>query len=220
VVPLLERLAKRRTPLTVQVPGHAEQFGSCIVDVDRQNVLLDELLPSNGHALLLAERSLQVTGKLDGIDISFNATLQRVDDKDKVITYYMKLPAQLEYRQRRLDYRVHVPMTKRLRVIIDSNDGSVIEGEVHDLSRGGAGLIFPDGNPVVEPGLLHECAVELSEGDWLYCTVELRYSKTIPSRHRQLIGAMYIDLDAEQARLIGSRINELEREFIRKRAAS
>ena len=83
LVPLLERLAKRRTPLVVQVPGHAEQYSSCIVDVDRQFVQLDELLPASGHKMLLAERALQITGKLEGIDISFRTTLERVEDQDR-----------------------------------------------------------------------------------------------------------------------------------------
>ena len=219
VVPLLERLAKRRTPLTVQISGHGEPFGSCIVDVDRQHVLLDELLPANGHKLLLAERKLQVTAKLDGIDIRFAGTLERADLQDKMVTYYVALPGQLEYRQRRLDFRVHIPMTKKLRVILDSADGTGIEGFLYDLSRGGAGMLFPEGEPVVKPGLVQECAIELSEDEWLYCAVELRYSKNVGTRHRQLIGARFLGLSPAQRQLVGVHINELQRELIRKRAA-
>lgn len=219
VVPLLERLAKSRTPLTVQVSGHDELFGSCIVDVDRENVLLDELLPASGHKLLLAERKLQVLAKLDGIDIRFAGTLQRVDTQDKMVTYYVDLPGLLEYRQRRLDYRVHIPMAKKLRVIIDSADGTGIEGFLYDLSRGGAGMLFPESEPVVRPGLVQECAIELSDSEWLYCAVELRYSKNVGTRHRQLIGARFRDLSPVQQQLVGRHITELERELIRKRAA-
>lgn len=219
LVPLLDQLAKRHVALTVQVPGHTELFTSYIVDVDRQYVLLDELLPSSGHQLLLAERSLQVMGKLDGIEISCTTTLERVDEQDKVLTYYMNLPKRIEYRQRRLAYRVHIPMAKTLRVIIDHRDGTVHEGVLHDLSHGGAGMIFPADNITVEHGLLHECAIEFPDEEWLYCTVELRYSKNIPSRNRQLIGAQFAGLLPVQERIIGRCINELERELIRKRAS-
>lgn len=219
VAGLLERLAKQHTLLTVEIPGHQEHFSSCIVNVDRPYVLLDELLPSSGHQLLLAERKLQVTGKLDGIDIRFITTLESVDTHDDVITYQMNLPGQLEYRQRRLDYRAHIPLANTLRVMIDNGGEKVVEGALHDLSHGGAGMIFPDGDPVVEPGLLHECAIELPDDVWLYCAVELRYAKNIPSRDRQLIGARFADLSPVQARLVGHCISELEREFIRKRAA-
>ena len=217
VAPLLEKLAKHYTPLTVQVAGHKEKFTSCIVDVDRQHVLLDELMPSTGNQLLLAERTLQVMGKLDGIDIQFITTLERVDQQDKLLTYYMNLPERLEYRQRRSAYRVHIPMTKKLRTVIDSKDGVVFEGELHDLSRGGAGMIFPADEPSVKPGLLQECAIELPDATWLYCTVELRYSKNTSRQKQQFIGARFTDLGPAQARLVAGCISELERELIRKR---
>ena len=219
VARLLERLARRYTPLSVKVSDHEERYTSCIVGVNGSYVLMDELLPSGGHQLLLAERTLEVEGKLDGIDIQFITTLQRVDDQDNVLTYYMNLPARLEYRQRRQAYRVHIPMTKKLRVIIDNTDDTVIEGVLYDLSHGGAGIIFPAGKIIVEPGQLRECAIELPNDVWLYCAVELRYAKNTSSRDRQHIGARYSQISPAQAQLIGSCINELEREFIRKRAA-
>jgi len=219
IVPLLERLGKQHTLLTVDIPGHPEHYTSSIVGVDRAYVLLDELLPSSGHQLLLAERSLQITGKLDGIDIRFISTLERVDNRDDMVTYHVNLPGQIEYRQRRLAYRAHIPMTQALRVIIESSDGTLIEGVLHDLSHGGAGMIFPDGPPAVVPGLLHECAIELPADVWLYCAVELRYTKTIRARQRQLIGARFDGLSPVQARLVGHCVRELEREFVRKRIA-
>jgi c-di-GMP-binding flagellar brake protein YcgR len=219
MVRLLERLAKQHTLLTVDITGHHEHYTSSIVGVDRPCVLLDELLPSTGHQLLLSERKLQVTGKLDGIDIRFVTTLERVDNRNNMVTYHMNLPRQIEYRQRRLAYRAHIRMAQTLRVIIDSRDGTVIEGVLHDLSRGGAGMIFPDGPPAAVPGLLYECAIELPDDVWLYCAVELRYSKNIRSRDRQRIGARLNDLSPAQARLVGHCVSELEREFVRKRVA-
>ena len=216
---LLERLAKRRTLLTVEIPGRPERYTSCIVHVERPYVLLDELLPAGGHRLLLAGRTLRATGKLDGIEIRFIATLERVDERDDVITYHMNLPGQLDYRQRRVDYRAHVPLAQTLRVIIDCGTATAIEGELHDLSRGGAGIAVPLGTPAMEPGQLYECAVELPDGVWLYCGVELRYVKKIPPRERRLYGARFTDLSPVQSRLLGRCITGLERELIRKRPA-
>ena len=219
VVPLLDRLAKRHVPLTVRISGYDEYFTSYIVGVDQRQLLLDELLPSAGQPQLEAKRELQASAKLDGIDIRFVTSLTGVDREQKMLTNTMKLPQQLEYRQRRMSYRVPIPMSRKMRVIIDSHDGRCFEGVLHDLSHGGAGMVFADGEPVVEPGLLHDCAIELLDDEWLYCTVELRYSKNIPSRGRQLIGARFPDLSRAQAGLLGHCINELEREFIRRRTA-
>ena len=78
----------------------------------------------------------------------------------------MGLPEQLEYRQRRLSYRVPIPMSRQLRVIIENTGDTMFEGVLHDLSHGGAGMVFPDAEPVVKPGLLHECAIELVGDEW------------------------------------------------------
>lgn len=216
---LLRKLADRHALLTVRIADHPERYSSSLVDINRPHILLDELLPSAGHQALLREGKLQITGKLDGIDIQFATTLDRADDTDNVITYYVRLPERLEYRQRRLDHRAHIPLARTLRILFESTDGKLLEGSLHDLSRGGAGMNFPDGNPVVETGLSHECAIELPDATWLYCSVELRYSKNLPTSGRQLIGARFIDLTPAQKRLVGHCVNELEREFIRKRTA-
>jgi len=123
VARLLERLAKRHALLAAAIPGQREQYASSIVSVDRPYVLLDERLPSSGHPRRLAERTLQLTGKLDGIDIRFLTTVERVHDRDDMITCHARLPAQIEYRQRRRDCRAHIPMAQTLRVIVDSVDG-------------------------------------------------------------------------------------------------
>jgi c-di-GMP-binding flagellar brake protein YcgR len=220
MVLLLERLAKQHSLLTVDIPGHQEHYTSSIVSVDRPYVLLDELLPATGHQLLCAERTLQISGKLDGIDIRFITSLERVENRDNMVTYHMNLPGQIEYRQRRLAYRAHIPIAQTLRVIIDSREGIVAEGVLHDLSHGGAGMIFAGGRPpAAVPGLLYECAIELPDDVWLHCTVELCYSKSIRSRDGQLIGARFNELSPAQARLVGHCVSKLEREFVRKRAA-
>ena len=116
IVRLLEQLSRRYTPLTIQIVGYDNVFTSCALDVIKPYLLLDELMPSSGHALLIREGKINVTGKLDGIEINFQTTLHQVDDKDKLLTYHMHLPEKIEYRQRRQDYRVNIPMSKQLRV--------------------------------------------------------------------------------------------------------
>ena len=64
LVPLLERLSKQQAPLTVRFPGHGEHFTSYIVEVDKNNLLLDELLPNTGQPLLDKHRVIQASMSL------------------------------------------------------------------------------------------------------------------------------------------------------------
>ena len=217
ILRLLERFTKRYIPITVQVPGHKEHYTSCIVDVDGENVLFDELLPTTGHELLVTERALLATGKLDGIVIQFFTTLKLVDDKDKMLTYHMDLPSLIEYQQRRQNYRVHIPMAMKLPVIIEISSGIMVEGELHNLSQSGAGLIILTDKNIMEPRTRYECAVKLPYDEWIYCTADLRYLKNIPPQDAQFFGVQFVGLSPVQSRLISRCINELERELIRKR---
>ncbi len=219
ILRLLERFTKGYNPLTVQISGHKELHTSCIVGVDKNHVLLDELLPSTGHQLLMTEHALQATGKIDGIDIQFATSLKRADDKGKILTYYMKLPKTIEYRQRRLNYRVHIPVTMKLSVTIDNINGNMIKGELRDLSYGGAGIIVLADRIQIKTGELHECVIILPDGEKIRCSAELRYSRNIPSQRTQLIGVQFAGLLPEHSQHIGRCINKLEREFIKKRAA-
>ena len=220
---LLEQLAKRNAPLAVRMPGQQSFYTSCTVAVETPHVLLDELMPATGQELLIKERTLKVACKLDGVDMRFSLTLVRVDEKNNLLTNYMTLPTRLDYRQRRQHYRVHIPMSMQLITIIDytnaNNDHNVlIEGLLHDLSHGGIGLVYPDSNITIEHGDTYECAIKLPETDWLYCTLELRYTKNVGTRGQQFIGACFVNLAPAQSRMIGRCISELEREFIRKHA--
>jgi c-di-GMP-binding flagellar brake protein YcgR len=216
---LLERFTKHYTPLTIQIPNHKPRYTSCIVNLEKGQLLLDELLPSTGHQLLISERALLANGKLDGVDIQFFTTLHHVAEKDNLQTYYMDMPKLLEYRQRRMSFRVRIPVTMKLPVYIENNKGEKITGELHNLSYGGAGIIFLPDKTIMKTGKLHECAIELPNGDWIYCTIELRFSKQARSRKTQLVGTQFVALSAMQSRLIGRSINELERELIRQNAS-
>jgi c-di-GMP-binding flagellar brake protein YcgR len=217
ILELLKRFTKRYTPLTVQIPNNKEHYTSCILDIDGKYILLDELLPSTGNELLVTERALLVTGKIDGIVIQFFTTLKRVDDKDKILTFYMKLPGLLEYQQRRQTYRARIPITRELPVIIENNNGILLKGNLRNLSHGGAGMILLADKTIMENDRLYECTIELSDGMQIYCTAELRFSKNIVSRNKQYIGVQFVELLPMQSRLIGRCISELERELIMKR---
>jgi c-di-GMP-binding flagellar brake protein YcgR len=218
ILRLLERFTKGYNPLTVQISGHKALHTSSIVSVNKEQILFDELLPSSGHQLLMTERALQATGKLEGVDVQFATSLKHVDDKDNTLSYYMKLPEIIEYRQRRLNYRVHIPVTLQLSVTIENREGNKIKGALRDLSYGGVGIIILANKTLIQTGEEHECIIELPDGEKICCTAELRYSRNIPSQRTQLIGVQFIGLLPEQSRHIGQCINELERKFIKKRA--
>lgn len=217
IVRILKQLTTRNTPLTVQIADRNASYTSYTVGVEKSHLLLDELIPTTGHQILLEERNITVSSKLDGVDIHFNTSLVSVDEQDKVLTYRMSLPKQLEYHQRRQDYRVHIPMSKLLRVFILDRADTMHEATLHDISHGGAGLVFTTPANTIESGQIYGFAFELPNDVWLYCFAEICHSKTIPPKNRQLIGIKFVELSPAQPRLLRRFISQLEREIIKKR---
>ena len=132
----------------------------------------------------------------------------------------MDLPSLIKYRQRRQDYRVTIPMSKNLRVLVDNEveNEPEIAGELHDLSHGGAGIIFTETEIAIEPGHLYECAIEIPENEYLFCSVEIRYTRELHAGKQKLTGALFLKLTPIQERLIGRFISETERELMKRRA--
>lgn len=215
---MLERLARQHNMLTVVVPGQSQRYTSSIVAIEDAHVLLDQLMPADGHKLLLEAGTLQVTGKLDGIDFRFIATLEDVEAANNMVTYRVNLPARLEYRQRRMDYRAHIPIAQKLSVLIDDGNAGAIEGELYDLSLGGVGMILPGETSALMPHEWYECAIELPDESWLFCQIKFCHARMIPAHDRHLIGARFAELSPVQAQQVGRCIGMLERELIRKRA--
>lgn len=216
---LLNRFTKGYNPLTVQIKGHRTLHTSSIISVSEKKMLLDELLPSTGHQLLMAERTLHATGKLDGVDVRFSTSLMHIDEQENALSYCMSLPEIIEYRQRRLSYRARIPVSMQLPVILENKNKLKINGTLRDLSYGGAGIIFLTDNTKINTGSKHNCIINLPDGKHIDCTAELRYAKDVPAQKTQLIGVQFTGLMPEQSQHIGRCINELEREFIEKRAA-
>lgn len=217
VARLLDRLAKHHSLLTIVIPGQSEAFTSSVVEVAEPHVLLDELLPNSGHALLLAQKKLQATGKLEGIDIRFVAELEAFDEQDGMVTYRVRLPARLEYRQRRSDFRAHIPISSVIRVVMVDDREHIFEGELYDISRGGAGIILPFDESVLEPGRWYYCAIELPGSSWLFCDIEQRHWKDLHAPGKHLAGTRFADLTPMQMRLVGRCISELQREQMKRR---
>jgi c-di-GMP-binding flagellar brake protein YcgR len=217
VARLLDRLAKHHSLLTVVMPGQPEAFTSSVVEVAEPHVLLDELLPNSGHPLLLAQKKIQATGKLDGIDIRFVSELDGFDDEDGMVTYRVRLPARLEYRQRRNDFRAHIPISTVIRVVMIDDRENIFEGELYDLSRGGAGIVLPFDEAVLVPGRWYYCAIELPGSAWLFCDIEQRHWKELHAAGKHLAGTRFAGLTPMQTRLVGRCISELQREQMKRR---
>ena len=75
---VLARLVADRRPIHVSVDEGTERFHSLVVDIDPllDALIFDELHPRRGHALVGVGSLVNVSSRLDGVDVRFSVRVQ------------------------------------------------------------------------------------------------------------------------------------------------
>lgn len=104
---LLKALVENRSLLTIIVLDMQEAVTSALIEVDRDRIVLDELIPHSANLAFNPESSFSVITKLKGIPIRFQSTVVSIDPAyDGITSYICRLPETVDYQQKRRDYRL------------------------------------------------------------------------------------------------------------------
>ncbi|MHB8346851.1 MAG: flagellar brake protein [Acidiferrobacterales bacterium] len=220
IMSLLSRLQESRSLLSVTVAGSDELYNSAIVEVDTElgYILLDELAPVEGHLRLLQSRALHAHARLRGVDISFAGTLEEAGEKDGIAFYKLPIPALVNYRQRRSNFRARVGLGTPVSVELGSRQTPELDGTLYDISRGGIGAMMHAGNKtdLHQGSVFDRCEIRLPRGHAVTCGLEICYVTSDERRHALRIGGRYIDLGRTQEKIIAQFVAAMERELLRK----
>ena len=102
IVKLLSDIEASSPLCTIQVEGSGEEYSSSILGVkpEKNAIILDELVPKEGNAVLQRSKALKLLAFHKGIHLSFNLTGIEVGFS-RGITYYKGLiPERIYYPQR------------------------------------------------------------------------------------------------------------------------
>lgn len=216
---ILQQLVKKRELLTITLDGETEQFTSAIVDVDTGNnaLMLDELMPRRGNELLIGKRSFRATGRIDGIMVDFDTSVEEVGSQDGLVCITAGFPDLLYYLQRRDYHRVRLPLSYSVRVTLYSTGDHGEEGQLRDISLGGAQIILPP-ESAITPGTMYECAFELPTGDSIYCSADVCYTGEFGRLNEVRTGIRFQKLTPFQKRIIERSVVSIEQELRKKLA--
>ena len=216
---ILKQLMKKRELLTITLAGDTEEYTSAIVDVcsGDNTLLLDELVPHGGNRLIASKRCFRTTCRLDGITVDFDTSLVKADKQDGMICYTANFPDLIYYQQRRDFHRVRLPLSNPPRVTLLATGDHSEEGQLRDISLGGAQIILPPGASLAQ-GAMYECAFALPTGDTIYSCVEVCYASVFGSRDEVRAGIRFLDLTTVQKRISERSVITIEQE-LRKRLA-
>lgn len=134
--------------LTVRFEGVDQQFTAQVLDVTDQQLLLEDVRPRSGIALMQKRKLFAIAGRADGV--YFYATDNRVTESaaERLVPYFrLPLPRSMLCQQRRRTARFRLPMGDRSATLELANGDVNAIGEIIDISAGGCRALFVGGLP-------------------------------------------------------------------------
>ncbi|WP_343577927.1 MULTISPECIES: flagellar brake protein [Pseudomonas] len=157
----LRTLMDSHDPLVVTFEGRSQRFQSFVVEVNRERnlIALDELIPNDGERFLQNGEPLRIEAFHEGVRIAWeskqNAYFAEIDGAR---CYWLPVPDEVLYHQRRNAYRAGVSQSQPVAVEIAGDKLKVpLKGNLIDISATGCKVRL-DGNVSdrLQPGQVYE----------------------------------------------------------------
>ncbi|MCP1726410.1 c-di-GMP-binding flagellar brake protein YcgR [Natronospira proteinivora] len=210
---LLIRLRDQRSLLSAHFRGRSDSFGTLLlnVDPDKGELEFDELSPTDGDRLVKLHQQFQVSGQLDGAQLSFPVKVLSRQIREGLASYRTTLPTAMRYHQRRKAFRVEAPVRPKCKVSISTTSGDVYDGQLADLSVTGAGFLMKTKKAEALPRGTHcDCEIELPSGS-IQSAVEIRFNLAVQDKPFNRLGGQFTGLSAADRRRIERFVFELQR---------
>lgn len=223
IIGLLKRLQEQRALLSVKIENHPLEFTTAVINVTPEGgyLMLDEFQPQQGHELLKHSPIFKVRAQLEGVAISFNATVAEFGEQDAIAYYKIPIPASMDYHQRRQSVRIPLSAAHPLPVTLTAEDGMTLKGNMADLSTGGLRIRFDKDLPTtLEPGQNMDCSFPMPPDNKqnFTCGLVIRVIKGQHESHKAaFIGGQFIDITKPQERQIERTVMLLQRAAQQKR---
>lgn len=210
---IVRRLQADRELLYVQVPGCDQPANTAVLGMREKRgvVYLDELSTHAAHRALLQRRQLKVTGRLQGMQLSFTTRLLGVSDENGLATYEVALPVLITRAQRRENFRLRLGSGLIVPVTIADLEGDSVKGEVFDLSTTGLGAYLQTRKSPAPGTVLAGVRLSLPSERLLNAGIEIRFARHNTAQHLLRIGARFVGMEPAQERQIARFLAEQQR---------
>ena len=220
IAAILRPLQQQHSILSIALPSAKRLYNSTLLDINTEQgfLLLDELHPSEGHALIGKASRIGLSAHREGIEIKMILDISETGSENGIAFYKVPFPKTIRYRQRRHSFRIAVSAAQTVPVKLADAQGNLFSGELHDISAEGMCIRLP----------FKMGAPESNNSESLTYTITLPDKKRISGQFiaRRIlqhessrtiqVGGSFDQLDKIQARAIERFVFELQREERRK----
>jgi len=214
ITSLLMHAYKKHVLFNASFPGHNAQFSTALLGIYDEHgfVVLDELTPRIGHRLFLKEKKINLSGRLEGVEMQFSTHLNEAREKGGIAFYKIRMPESVYYRQRRHDFRIaSTGANISFHGLRGKGVNQMLKGYVSDISRSGVGVMLEDDVTLDQGEVLSSCIISMpGEGEVTF-SMEVRFCFNNNRAQVTRIGGRYLEIDNASLRKIAYYISELER---------
>lgn len=176
-------------------------------------LVLDAPEPPPARELVDEQARVAVRALFEGREVEFDTRIVQRGGSSETPFYKAVYPDDVEFPQRRREFRAPVPLDQAVAVRAEDEAGMRLVGELRDLSPGGfSARITFDGFERLERALgwRARCIIDTDDAP-VEASIEIRH--VVPPRGRSLgrVGACFTDLDARAERRIERYVAALER---------
>lgn len=147
ILACLRPAQQQHIPLRITFNRQGQQFQSFVVEIDEAKglIALDEFIPREAERLLEQGQSFRVDSFHEGIKVTWQIDRPvEFSELDGTRCYWIGLPAELTYHQRRNAYRVKLLLTQPATAELSQGSSQIqLRGQLIDLSATGCKLRFP-----------------------------------------------------------------------------
>jgi len=202
VIALLNKLQRRRSRVTGHFENNSNIFSTCLLEVGKSNVILDDTCDEEIANRILASTQLLFSSICGGAPVSFvSARIERCIFEG-VAAFSIPTPATVHWIQRRESLRIPTPVIEPAICEITLENGEIARNPLSDISVGGIGMLAQITSPAIKQGTqLGSCHIVLPEFGKLTSDIRICNSANImlgngnPARR---YGCQFIDLPQQE----------------------
>jgi len=175
----LKPLLDNRSPVMIRFDERNQRYQSFLIELDREKgwLALDELIPNDGERLLLQGEAFHLEAFDEGVRIAWsNSQPVHPSEMDGARCYWVPIPTELTYHQRRNAYRAPLQGAPIVTTLGGNRLRNSLEGKLLDISATGCKVSFKgDVQSRLQTGQVYEqLSVRLPSGA-VQSAAELRH---------------------------------------------
>jgi c-di-GMP-binding flagellar brake protein YcgR len=217
IIANLRQLQQAHDPLIITFHERNQRFQSYVVEADRDKNLLifDELMPSDGERYLVNGEAFKVEAFHEGVRVAWQCEQNvRIAEHEGARCYFSAIPLEMTYHQRRSAFRAPLKQSESIKIELAGDKlRTALAGELLDISATGCKLRLP-GNlgSKLQAGQVHERFTARFPFGAMTTALEVRHVQYEEKVDSTFIGARFHRINGQEQRLVERFVYQLQRE--------